>query len=151
MLYEIKMMRWNKNDAYINKSRSDGAPFNFINVAAAPALTAELQLELAAYELEKNDMRGAEQRMASAMFGLLLTDPNHVHSIGKVIVQMIDRLVAAQDVVARQTSQQFRTNSSNGSLHQQRVASQSSIDGGAGARLHERPRGDGKGLHGCHP
>ena len=99
LLYEIKMMRWNQSDAYINKSRSDGAPFNFINVAMAPALTAELQLELAAYELKKNDRRGAEQRMASAILGLLLTDPNQIHNIGKVIVQMIERLVSAQDVV----------------------------------------------------
>ena len=99
ILYELKMKLWYEDDAYAQQLLNGGAPFNITNVALHPSAVAELQLEFASYDIRRNDIRSAEQRISSAMFGMLLVDPKNFHAIGKIIVGLVERLIAVQDFV----------------------------------------------------
>ena len=99
VLYELKMKLGTNNDAYVDQLIQQGAPFNITNTASHPTAIAEFQLALLTHEVERNRIPRAEDRLSSAIFGLLLSDPKNTYAIGKLVVQLIEGLLEAQDVV----------------------------------------------------
>ena len=76
IVYETQMMRWNRNDAYIEQMLQNGGAFSYINPALYPSSLAQLQIALHAYHVGKNDVPAADRSLSSAVFELLLIDPN---------------------------------------------------------------------------
>src|SRR5262245_54081762 len=92
ILYETRLNRWTGNESYVQGLLKDNAFLNITNTGMNPSAIAELRIALVEYHVEKNDIRAAEENLSAAILGLLLTNPDNLYSIGKILVLLVDAL-----------------------------------------------------------
>jgi len=98
MLYIHRERIWFNDQQFVQKTIELGGPAVFAPPQRFPATFAELQLALHTVYVNKNDLRAAEEATASAVMGLLLSDPRNSFVISKILVGLINARLARQDI-----------------------------------------------------
>jgi CHAT domain-containing protein len=99
-LYLVRLMRWQGREELARNFQGGGLPtYDFANFFSHPSAIAEIQLTLAGYHAERNNLRRAEEHISHAILGLLLTDRSNSYSICKILVLLIEVLLQGQDII----------------------------------------------------
>jgi CHAT domain-containing protein len=97
LLYEARLMLWKGDDEYFAQLVKNGAA-SAATPATRTSLHSELALTLHRYHLKRLEASAAEQLRSSAILGLLLTDPKETYAIAKVLIDLMEAMLQAQDI-----------------------------------------------------
>ena len=98
ILYEIRLMCWLRNDTYMEDLIRRGGAASVVSLYKEPSIYAEISLQIAIFHIRKNDVRGAELNISQATLALLLTDAHKTYDTSKIIILLMDVLIAKQDL-----------------------------------------------------
>ena len=99
MLYVFRERVWLDDRQFIQDVNDKGGPSTYANPFQNPATYAQMQLALHPYYIRNSDLRSAEKATASAIMGLLLSNPQQVYTSCKILVGLLEALLSEQDIL----------------------------------------------------
>jgi CHAT domain-containing protein len=97
LLYQTRLLLWNGGNDEVKWLIERGAVSAASPVPHA-SLSSELALTFHGYHLKRLEASTAEQLRSKAILGLLLTDPKNSYAIAKVLIELIEAMLAAHDI-----------------------------------------------------
>jgi hypothetical protein len=100
-VYLVKELLWLRQYGHVDEFVQRGGGAARIAPAGSPFLTlSELQLALHAEHIDQQDFAAGEDALSSAFLEVLLSDPQKsAYYVAKTLVEMIEALIEAQDIV----------------------------------------------------
>jgi hypothetical protein len=96
--YGAKLALWRQDDAELAQALGSGLLAQ-ADALENPAAAAELQLALHEHAARRNDLKGAEKSLSSAILGLLLSDGYSKYRQAELSVGVLQSLLDARDIV----------------------------------------------------
>ena len=99
MLYLLRERQWSNDQAFLNDVIRRGGPPSLVETLKFPATVAEMHLVMHSEYVRRNDLKAADEAIASAIMALLLSDSSQSYATCKILVGLVQGLFEKQDIL----------------------------------------------------
>jgi CHAT domain-containing protein len=98
MLYLLRERAWSDDQTFLNDVIRRGGPPSLVDTLKFPAAVAEMHLVMHSEYVRRNDLKAADEAIASTIMALLLSDSSQTDATCRILVGLVQGLFEKQDI-----------------------------------------------------